>query len=381
MSLHKEFNRLIMGRMWGCRMEHRELDFYRGKKVFITGHTGFKGSWLCKILLNAGAKITGYALQPPTSPSLFDLCRLDREMCSVTGDIRDFPKLCKTVKEADPDVVFHLAAQPLVRESYESPRFTYETNVMGTVNLLESVRELGGKPVSLVNVTTDKVYQNREWLWGYREDETLNGFDPYSNSKSCSELVSGCYRNCFFQESGIQISTVRAGNVIGGGDFSKDRIIPDCVRAVQQKRSIVVRNPHSVRPYQHVLDPLFAYLMIAQKQYENIQYADSYNVGPDEDGCVSTGELVSLFCQFWEQGADWEYQPDYGPREATFLKLDCSKLKSKLSWKPRWDIQTSVEKTVEWTKEFLYAGNILSCMERQMDAFQKTLEEKQKAVG
>lgn len=362
-------------------MEHMKLDFYLGKKVFVTGHTGFKGSWLCKILLDAGAKITGYALEPPTEPSLFELCHLDREMCCVTGDVRDFPQLCKTLKEANPDLIFHLAAQPLVRESYVSPRFTYETNVMGTVNLLESVRVLGEKPVSVVNVTTDKVYRNREWLWGYREDEMLNGFDPYSNSKSCSELVSECYRNCFFQEQGIPISTVRAGNVIGGGDFSKDRIIPDCVRAMQQKRAIVVRNPDSVRPYQHILDPLSTYLMIAHKQYESIQYADSYNVGPDENGCVSTGELVSLFCQFWGQEAHWEYQPDGGPREATFLKLDCSKLKARFQWKPRWDIETAVEKTVEWTKEFLYGGNVLSCMERQIDAFQRIPRGKEKAVG
>ena len=362
-------------------MEKLELNFYRDKKVFVTGHTGFKGSWLCKMLLEAGAEVVGYALEPPTSPSLFKLCRLDREMRSVIGDVRDFTKLSGTVKEANPDLIFHLAAQPLVRESYTSPRLTYETNVMGTVNLLESVRVIHRKMVSVVNVTTDKVYHNREWLWGYREDENLNGFDPYSNSKSCSELVSGCYRNCFFQGSGIPISTVRAGNVIGGGDFSKDRIVPDCVRAVQQKQPIFVRNPHSVRPYQYVLDPLFAYLMIAQKQYENPLCADSYNVGPEENGCISTGELVSLFCRIWGQGASWQHQPDSGPGEATFLKLDCSKLKSKLCWRPHWDIRTAVEKTVEWTKEFLYHGNILSCMERQIDAFQRVPEEKRQVVG
>lgn len=373
------FNKIAVD--MGGNMENLALEFYRGKKVFVTGHTGFKGSWLCKILLQTGAEVVGYALEPPTSPSLFELCGLDREMCCVTGNVRDFPKLCRAVREAQPDFIFHLAAQPLVRDSYAFPRLTYETNVMGTVNLLESVRELGGKQVSLVNVTTDKVYQNREWLWGYREDETLNGFDPYSNSKSCSELVSECYRNCFFQSQEIPISTVRAGNVIGGGDFSRDRIIPDCVRSVQEKHPVFVRNPNSIRPYQHVLDPLFAYLLIAQKQYETPQYADSYNVGPGEDGCVSTGELVSLFCRFWGQGASWQYQADLGPREADFLKLDCSKLKSRLCWRPHWDIQTAVEKTVEWTKEFLYSGNIVSCMERQMDDFQRTAQEKQKVVG
>lgn len=354
---------------WGSTMESLDIKFYKNRKVLVTGHTGFKGSWLCKILLNAGADVTGYALDPPTSPSLFALCRLDTQMRSILGDIRDFSKLCHVIQEINPDIIFHLAAQPLVRESYESPRITYETNVMGTVNLLESVRTFCKKTVSLVNVTTDKVYQNQEWFWGYREDETLNGFDPYANSKSCSELVTQCYRNSFFQNQDIRVSTVRAGNVIGGGDFSKDRIIPDCVRAVQVGKPILVRNPYSVRPYQHVLEPLFVYLMIAQKQYESLQYVGSYNVGPDENGCVDAGTLADQFCQVWGEQASWEYSPDFGPHEASYLKLDCSKLKSVFRWKPRWNLQMAVEKTVEWFKQYLFEKDISTCIDQQIRCF------------
>lgn len=345
------------------------LRFYQDKKVLVTGHTGFKGSWLCKILLDGGADVVGYALEPPTSPSLFALCGLEKQLDSRIGDVRDYPHLFRVIEETKPDVIFHLAAQPLVRESYEFPRFTYETNVMGTVNLFECIRKLSRKTMSVVNITTDKVYQNREWLWGYREDERLDGFDPYSNSKSCSELVSRCYQNCFFEDSDIRISTVRAGNVIGGGDFSKDRILPDCIRAVQKQQPIFVRHPHSIRPYQHVLEPLFVYLMIAEKQYESAQYAGSYNVGPDENGCVSTGDLVDLFCRAWGEDASWKYHCDNGPQEASFLKLDCSKLKSVFSWKPTWNIKTAVEKTVEWSKVYFSDRDVLACMEQQIQCF------------
>ena len=264
------------------------LSFYQNKRVFVTGHTGFKGTWLCRILLNAGAIVTGYSLEPPTNPNLFDLSDVQGRMTHVIGDIRDLKSLKAAFDAAQPEIVLHLAAQPIVRDSYKDPRYTYETNVMGTVNILECVR-LSGTVRSVLNVTTDKVYHNNEWCWGYRENEPLDGFDPYSNSKSCSELVTHSYINSFFGGSGTAVSTARAGNVIGGGDFANDRIIPDCVRAMAAGKTIGVRNPYSTRPYQHVLEPLAVYLTIAQKQYEDSRYAGYYNVGPDDCDCVTTG--------------------------------------------------------------------------------------------
>lgn len=345
----------------------KNLDFYKGKKVLITGHTGFKGSWLCKILIDAGAEVTGYSLEAPTQPNIFDLVHLDTEMNSVIGDIRDFDKLMDTFQSVQPEIVLHLAAQPIVRESYKDPRYTYEANVMGTVNVLECVRQTESVK-SFLNVTTDKVYKNNEWEWGYREIDMLDGYDPYSNSKSCSELVTHSYFNSFFQERDIAISTARAGNVIGGGDFASDRIIPDCVRAVENGTSIVVRNPHSTRPYQHVLEPLFAYLLIAQKQYENKKYSGWYNVGPDECDCLTTGDLVDLFCQLWGN-ISWVNNYDGGPHEANFLKLDCSKIKNELKWKPTWHIHQAVDKTIEWTKVYLAHENISDIMENQIKEF------------
>lgn len=346
-----------------------ELEFYRGKKVLITGHTGFKGSWLCRMLVNAGAIVTGYSLEPPTNPNLFSLADVENKMTSVIGDIRDLEHLKNVFEEVQPEIVLHLAAQPIVRDSYRNPVYTYETNVMGTVNICECVRS--SKTVrSFLNVTTDKVYKNNEWEWGYRENEPLDGFDPYSNSKSCSELVTHSYINSFFNELGIAVSTARAGNVIGGGDFANDRIIPDCVRAAGKSKDIIVRNPHSTRPYQHVLEPLAVYLMIAQKQYENKEYAGFYNVGPDDCDCITTGQLVDLFCAKW--GGDnqtWINCYDGGPHEANFLKLDCSKLKTTFGWKPRWNVEMAVEKTVEWSKLYYASENIPECMDRQIKEF------------
>ena len=344
-----------------------DLDLYRGKRVFVTGHTGFKGAWLCRILVNAGAIVTGYALEPPTQPNLFDLAGLTSTMTSVIGDIRDKEKLKAAFDAARPEIVLHLAAQPIVRDSYKDPAYTYETNVMGTVNILECIRTAQEPVRSVVNITTDKVYQNREWVWGYREDEPLDGYDPYSNSKSCSELVTHSYLRSFFQGSETAISTARAGNVIGGGDFANDRVIPDCIRAVQERKPVVVRNPHSTRPYQHVLEPLFAYLIIAQRQYENLSYADWYNVGPDECDCVTTGELVRLFCEKWGNGAEWVNKAEINaPHEANFLKLDCSKLKSVFGWHPRWHIDEVIELTVAWTRIWLEGGNIPTEMDREI---------------
>ena len=258
-----------------------DLNLYRGKRVLVTGHTGFKGSWLCILLNKLGAEVTGYSLAPSTNPALFEIAEIDKICHSVIGDIRDFDHLKQTFEEARPEIVLHLAAQPIVRDSYKQPRYTYETNVMGTVNVMECLRNCPSVR-SFLNVTTDKVYLNREWAWGYREDEMLDGFDPYSNSKSCSELVTHSYKSSFFADGEIAISTARAGNVIGGGDFANDRIVPDCVRAAIAHQEIIVRNPYSTRPYQHVLEPLFAYLMICAKQFEDGKFAGWFNVGPDD---------------------------------------------------------------------------------------------------
>lgn len=343
-----------------------ELEFYKGKRIFVTGHTGFKGTWLCRILVDAGAIVTGYSLEPPTQPSLFELAGLEGKMTSVIGDIRDREKLLAAFRAANPEIVLHLAAQPIVRDSYKNPAYTYETNVMGTVNILECVR-LNDGVRSFLNVTTDKVYHNNEWPWGYREDEPLDGFDPYSNSKSCSELVTHSYLNSFFADGKVAISTARAGNVIGGGDFANDRIIPDCVRALQSGTPLILRNPNSTRPYQHVLEPLFAYLMIAKRQYEDGAYAGWYNVGPDECDCVTTGQLAALFKEKWGEGFTWFDQAEPGaPHEANFLKLDCSKLKTIFGWRPRWHIDQAVENTVEWTRVWLSGGGIPAEMERQI---------------
>lgn len=352
-------------------MKSMNLEFYRGKRVFVTGHTGFKGTWLCRILAGAGAVVTGYSLEPPTTPNLFSLAGLEGKMTSVIGDIRDLESLKRAFDNARPEIVFHLAAQPLVRDSYKDPRYTYETNVMGTVNLLECVR-LSDCVRSVLNVTTDKVYHNNEWCWGYREDEPLDGFDPYSNSKSCSELVTHSYINSFFADGKVAVSTARAGNVLGGGDFARDRIIPDCVRAVRAGRAIGVRNPRSTRPYQHVLEPLFAYLMIAQRQYEDSKYAGFYNVGPDDCDCVTTGELVELFCKCWGEGAAWENQAEENaPHEANFLKLDCSKIKNVFGWAPRWHMAEAMEKICRWTKVYFDGGDIPAEMDQEIREFEE----------
>lgn len=346
-----------------------DMSFYKDRKVLITGHTGFKGSWMCEVLLLAGAKVTGYSLKPPTNPSLFNICHLQDRIHSVIGDIRDLEHLQVVFEETKPEIVIHMAAQPIVRESYKNPVYTYETNVMGTVNVLECIR-LTESVKSFVNVTTDKVYKNREWEWGYRENEELNGYDPYSNSKSCSELVTDSYRNAFFLDRDIAISTCRAGNVIGGGDFAIDRIIPDCIRAAMEGQDIIVRNPYSTRPYQHVLEPVMAYLMIAERQYKDKSIAGSYNVGPDETSCLTTGELVTLFCQKWNEvmgtSVTWKNVSDSGPHEANFLKLDCSKIKKAFGWKPVWDVEMAMEKIVEWTKVYSKTEDVLLCMNEQI---------------
>lgn len=353
-------------------IENKLYNFYKGKRVLVTGHTGFKGSWMLKVLSQAGADVMGYSLTPPTNPSLFDIIGGDKLCKSVIGDIRDLDKLKKCFEEFQPEIVLHLAAQPIVRDSYKEPVYTYETNVMGTVNIMECVR-LNPCVKSFLNVTTDKVYENKEWEWGYRENEPLCGYDPYSNSKSCSELVTYSYKVSFFGESETAISTARAGNVIGGGDFANDRIVPDCVRAAEKGENIIVRNPHSTRPYEHVLEPVFAYLMIAMKQYEDKSFAGNYNVGPDEVDCVTTATIVQLFCDKWEN-ITWENRFMGGPHEANFLKLDCSKIKKTFGWHTGWNIDSAIEKTVEWTKVYFAKGDIDACMEKQIDEFAANLK-------
>mgnify|MGYP000009383272 CR=1 FL=1 len=343
-------------------------EFYGNKKVLITGHTGFKGSWLTRILTLSGAEVTGYSLTPPTDPSLFEIAGLEDTIKSVVGDIRDLEHLSHVFEETQPEIVFHLAAQPIVRESYKEPVYTYETNVMGTVNVLECVRQTESVR-SFLNVTTDKVYENREWEYGYRECDNLDGYDPYSNSKSCSELVTHSYKKSFFEDGRCAISTARAGNVIGGGDFAADRIIPDCVRAAAAGKTIIVRNPYSTRPYQHVMEPLAVYLTIAMKQYEDGRYQGYYNVGPDDKDCVTTGCLVDMFCRAWGGDVKWVNQYDGGPHEANFLKLDCSRIKSVFGWRPRYGVEEAVEKTVEWSRAYLDGEDMLEVMDRQITEF------------
>ena len=342
--------------------------FYKGKRVLVTGHTGFKGAWLCRILKLCGAQVCGYALEPPTEPSVFGVVGLEGLMDSHIGDIRNLEELKKIFDLAKPEIVFHLAAQPIVRDSYKDPVYTYETNVMGTVYVLECIRRCESVR-SFVNVTTDKVYENKEWEYGYRESDPLDGYDPYSNSKSCSELVTHSYQKSFFEDRRCAISTSRAGNVIGGGDFANDRIIPDCIRAAAAGKEIIVRNPHSVRPYQHVLEPLAVYLTIAMKQYEDRKIAGYYNVGPDDIDCITTGQLADLFCQAWGDNARWINQYDGGPHEANFLKLDCARVKRVFGWRPRYHVKEAVDKTVEWFKEYLEGADMLQTTDRQIREF------------
>ena len=336
-----------------------DLNFFKGKRVLLTGHTGFKGSWMSVVLANAGAEVIGYSSCSKTETRLFDLCGIKDQITHIKGDVRDLDHLLAVFAEHQSQIVIHMAAQPIVRDSYKDPVGTYSTNVMGTVNVCEAVRQTPSVR-SFLNVTTDKVYQNNEWEWGYRENEPLDGYDPYSNSKSCSELVTHSYQRSFFAESGVAVSTARAGNVIGGGDFARDRIIPDCVRAAVAGRSIVVRNPFSTRPYQHVLEPV---------QYEDPSFAGYYNVGPDDRDCYQTGQLVDVFVKEWGEGLSWVNEYDGGPHEANFLKLDCSKLKNTFGWAPRWDLAEAVAKTVEWSKAWVAGRDVRAVMNEQIRTY------------
>lgn len=358
--------------LFGRNGDFMDMEFYKGKKVFITGHTGFKGSWLCKLLINLGAEVTGYALQPQGGANLFSISRVGKSMTSIIGDVRDKDFLFETFKKANPEIVIHMAAQPIVLESYHNPVYTYETNVMGTVNILECTR-LQNNVRSFLNVTTDKVYKNNEWVWGYREIDELDGFDPYSNSKSCSELVTASYKRCFFDNTQTSVSTARAGNVIGGGDFAPDRIIPDCFRAIELGDTLKIRNPYSIRPYQHVLEPLYAYLLIAESQYKNINYGGCYNVGPYEGDCISTEQLINLVRKNWGEGFNYEVESKNKFHEAGFLKLDITKLERTLNWSPIWNISKAVEKTCDWFKVYFEnADSVHKIMDTQIDEFLMT---------
>ncbi|MCR5592019.1 MAG: CDP-glucose 4,6-dehydratase [Lachnospiraceae bacterium] len=352
------------------------MEFYKGKKVLITGHTGFKGSWMTAVLLLLGADAIGYALRPDEKPNLHELCGFDGKvtgypgkLTNVYGDIRDLELLRETFDKARPEIVIHMAAQPLVRRSYEDPVGTYSTNVMGTVNVLECCRTQESIK-SVINVTTDKVYRNQERAEGYREDEELCGYDPYSNSKSCSELVTDSYRNSFLRDKNIAVTTMRAGNVIGGGDFAKDRIIPDCVRAAMAGEDIIVRNPRSTRPYQHVLEPVICYLWTAARQYTDPSIAGCYNVGPDDEDAVTTAQIATKFCDLWNARSNsttaWKDVSDGGPHEANYLKLDCTKIKEELAWHPVWNIDRAMSELVRWYKTYSEGGDHCEVMHDQI---------------
>lgn len=337
-----------------------DKTFWQGKKVLITGHTGFKGSWLSLWLQSMGAHVVGYALQPPTTPSLFETARVAADMVSVTGDVRDFDHLRSVIADYAPEIIIHMAAQPLVRYSYINPIETYATNVMGTVHLLEAVRQVGGVKV-VINVTSDKCYENQEWVWGYRESEPMGGHDPYSNSKGCSELVTSAFRNSFFNSAdfyrhGVALASVRAGNVIGGGDWAEDRLIPDIIRAIVQNRPIMIRNPYAIRPWQHVLEPLSGYLVLAQKLWEQGQsHAEGWNFGPMEDDAKPVAWIVERVTELWGEGVHWVMDQGDHPHEAHHLKLDCAKAKTRLGWRPRWNLEQTLPHVMSWYKA--YQGN------------------------
>ncbi len=353
-------------------MDHK---FWRGKRVLVTGHTGFKGAWLTMWLHSMGAKVYGYALKPPTVPSLFDDCRLDKLCSSTIGDIRDLRKLSACVKKARPEVIFHMAAQPLVLESYKSPVYTYEVNVIGTANLLEAVRGVGGVK-AVVCITTDKCYENNEWHWGYRENDRLGGFDPYSNSKACSELVVSAYRNSFFnpaefKKHGVALASVRAGNVIGGGDWADCRLIPDCVRALLKGKAIEVRNPSSIRPWQHVLEPLSGYILLAEHMVRHgAAYGQAWNFGPNEGDAQPVENLVRKMCFLWGGGASYKVTGVKGPHEAKYLKLDISKARAELSWHPRWNVGQALEQVVRWALDYRMDSNTLHICLKQIKEYE-----------
>ena len=349
--------------------------FWHGKRVLLTGHTGFKGSWLSLWLQSLGAEVTGYALDPPTNPSLFEVAKVGQAMSSIIADIRDLPALQQAVQVGRPQIVIHMAAQPLVRYSYQNPVETYSTNVMGTVNLLEAVRNVPGVK-SVVNITTDKCYENREWVWGYRENEPMGGYDPYSNSKGCAELVSSAYRSSFFNadnhaQHGVALATVRAGTVIGGGDWAQDRLMPDIVAAFEQGRCVNIRNPDAIRPWQHVLEPLRGYLTLAERLYEQgASYAEGWNFGPNDEDAKPVGWIVQQMATLWGGDAQWQVDPGEHPHEANYLKLDISKARSRLNWHPALRLEQALKLIVDWSNQCRAGADMRQFTLAQIHAYQ-----------
>lgn len=345
-------------------------DFWLGRKVLITGHTGFKGSWLSLWLQAMGAELRGIALNPPTTPALFEVAQVAKGTDSHIADIRDADAILRLVKDFKPEIIFHMAAQPLVRLSYQQPIETYATNVMGTVHVLEASRHAGSVR-ALVNITTDKCYENREWVWGYREDEAMGGHDPYSSSKGCAELVSNAYRKSFFYDAGIAMATARAGNVIGGGDWAQDRLVPDTLLALEKGRPVQIRNPHATRPWQHVLEPLSGYLLLAEKLYEHGQaFAEGWNFGPKDEDARPVQWLVEHLCQAWGQGAYWQHQSGNYPHEANYLKLDISKAKQRLKWSPIWSLDTALTQIIDWHQAWLDGQDMHAFCLKQINQYQ-----------
>jgi CDP-glucose 4,6-dehydratase len=350
--------------------------FWKGKKVLITGHTGFKGSWLCMFLHKLGAEVCGYSLEPPTNPNLYELCNINSFVTSTIADIRDFDSILKKIDTDKPEIIIHMAAQPLVRLSYAEPVVTYQTNVIGTMNLLEAVRVSKSNSVRvIVNVTTDKCYENKEWLWPYRENEPLGGHDPYSSSKACSEIITASYRNSFFNianydQHHLAIATARAGNVIGGGDWASDRLIPDFIRAILNRKVIIIRNPDSIRPWQHVLEPLSGYLMLSEQLYNNgISFAESWNFGPNDEDAKSVRWIVEKLCEMYGNGATYELDKNAHHHEATYLKLDCSKAKEKLRWHPRWNLNKALESIIYFAEAYKRKDDLRALCMSQIEEY------------
>lgn len=348
------------------------MEFWSGKKVLVTGHTGFKGSWLCLWLQRLGAEVIGYAIDAPTEPNLFKVARVEERMTSIIGDVRNKERLISVIKTSKPEIIFHLAAQPLVRKSYANPVETFETNVMGTVNLLEAIRVSEGVKV-VVNITSDKCYDNKEWSWGYRETDPMGGYDPYSGSKGCSEIITNSFRQSYFKEKNVHLASARAGNVVGGGDWAEDRLVPDIIKALINNESPAIRNPIAIRPWQHVLEPLNGYMMLAEAMWQHGgKYSEAWNFGPEDDHIITVGELTNRLAKLWGKKLDIIQDNNKQPHEATLLKLDCSKTKLMLGWYPKLNLEDTLMWTIDWYKEFASkSGNIEEITSRQIESYMK----------